>query len=40
MPGPKTVDIVSNTLWTGWFNDKDFRKEFFENLGQEPLHAF
>lgn len=28
----KTVDIVSNTLWTGWFNDADFRKDFFESL--------
>jgi hypothetical protein len=26
------VDIVSNTLWTGWFNDRDFRKEFFQNM--------
>jgi hypothetical protein len=28
----RTADIVSNTLWTGWFNDADFRREFFEGL--------
>jgi hypothetical protein len=30
----KTVDIVSNTLWTGWFNDADFGEKFFENLSR------
>jgi hypothetical protein len=30
----RTADIVSNTLWTGWFNDADFGEKFFENLGR------
>jgi hypothetical protein len=28
----KTVDIVSTTFWSGWFNDGDFRKELFKSL--------
>lgn len=28
----RKVDIVSKTLWTGWFNDADFGREFFESL--------
>ena len=30
----RTADIVSNTLWTGWFNDADFGRKFFENLSR------
>jgi hypothetical protein len=28
----RTVDIVSNTLWTRWFHDEGFRREFFTNI--------
>jgi hypothetical protein len=28
----RTVDIVSNTLWTRWFHDEAFRREFFANI--------
>lgn len=30
----KSVDIVSNTLWNGWFNDEGFRKRFFDSLAR------
>jgi hypothetical protein len=30
----RTVDIVSNTLWTRWFHDEEFRKQFFANIAR------
>ena len=30
----KSVDIVSNTLWNGWFKDEDFRRKFFEGVAR------
>jgi len=30
----KEVEIVSMTLWTNWFQDTDFRGEFFESLAR------
>lgn len=37
----KEVDIVSNTLWTRWMHEDDFRKKFFSRIGNEhdPLRA-
>jgi hypothetical protein len=28
----KSIDIVSNTLWTRWFNDEAFRRKLFLNI--------
>jgi len=30
----KSVDIMSNTLWNGWFKDEGFRKRFFDSLAR------